>query len=471
MVSSRAYPDLERNPGPGDNWVEKAGGLPTYIERIAKHLHYEKGMTISHAIATAVNTVKRWARKGGVVKYGDPNSKNVTTITAAQAAKAVAEWEAKKASAKARSGGRIGRKSIKLAEGNVDLDRLVERANAIEDPESRGKARQAIIDLAFPPGGPPKSERKRQATKGNALPDGSFPIDDVEQLRKAVLAYGRAKDKAAAKRHIIKRAKALNATGSLPKDWQTTDLSETIDLARKKEKTKDGRKSYDNQGKWKHGFIPVDDKAKQSKAKGSPEARKRVERLYGSKSQRVQASEKAEDRTLARRKKRGSKSEGKDEKMKLRALGGGKSKGTGSTESVSRLGALRNVDVRDSSSSQRAKDKTQPEEGKKGRVNPRATQSWDAIKDSEKITRNGKRYVIANHQGRQILTEWTGPNAGREQTNYDKETQYRSIESHRLEKMSTAELSNLTKNMKQPKSVRSKARKILEKKRKERKKG
>lgn len=96
MVSSRAYPGLERKPGGPDNWVEAAGGLPSYIERIAKHLHYEKGMSISHAIASAVNTVKRWARAGKVAKYGDPNHKNVSATTVAKAQAALAQWEAKK---------------------------------------------------------------------------------------------------------------------------------------------------------------------------------------------------------------------------------------------------------------------------------------------------------------------------------------------------------------------------------------
>lgn len=86
LVKSAAYPDLERKPGK-QNWVDHAGGLPDYIERIAKHLHYEQGMSISRAIATAVSTVKRWAAGGGDVK---PD-------TRAKAAKAVAEWEAKKA--------------------------------------------------------------------------------------------------------------------------------------------------------------------------------------------------------------------------------------------------------------------------------------------------------------------------------------------------------------------------------------
>src|SRR5699024_4705038 len=42
------------------NWVDDVGGLPKYIRRIADHL-IAKGMSESRAIASAVNTVKRWA--------------------------------------------------------------------------------------------------------------------------------------------------------------------------------------------------------------------------------------------------------------------------------------------------------------------------------------------------------------------------------------------------------------------------
>jgi hypothetical protein len=87
-VKSSAYPGLERSPK--ENWVEKAGGLPRYIERIAKHLHYEQGMTISNAIASAINTVKKWCAGGGGVK----------SDTKAKACAAVAQWEAKKKSTK-----------------------------------------------------------------------------------------------------------------------------------------------------------------------------------------------------------------------------------------------------------------------------------------------------------------------------------------------------------------------------------
>ena len=93
-VKSSVYPSLERVPGK-QNWVDHAKGLPSYIERIAKHLHYEKGMDIGHSIATAVNVVKRWSTAGNVTKHG---AHQVTAKTRAKAAKAVAEWEKKKKS-------------------------------------------------------------------------------------------------------------------------------------------------------------------------------------------------------------------------------------------------------------------------------------------------------------------------------------------------------------------------------------
>lgn len=63
-------------------------------------------------------------------------------------------------------------------------------------------------------------KRKTMAKKGQALPDGSYPIADSADLGKAVHAYGRAKNKPRVKRHILKRARALGKTSQLPKDWK-----------------------------------------------------------------------------------------------------------------------------------------------------------------------------------------------------------------------------------------------------------
>lgn len=80
------------------NWVDEVGGLPKYIREIADSLMTKQGFSESRAIATAVETVKRWA-KGGPARKGGKGSVSAKTI--AKAATALAEWEAKKARANA----------------------------------------------------------------------------------------------------------------------------------------------------------------------------------------------------------------------------------------------------------------------------------------------------------------------------------------------------------------------------------
>ena len=66
-------------------------------------------------------------------------------------------------------------------------------------------------------------ERRKEAAKvGKALPSGEYPIEDVEDLRKAIAAYGRAKNPATTKQHIIKRANLLASLDLLPEGWVAT---------------------------------------------------------------------------------------------------------------------------------------------------------------------------------------------------------------------------------------------------------
>ena len=62
-------------------------------------------------------------------------------------------------------------------------------------------------------------KRKDLAKRGIALPDGSYPIATVGDLKNAIQAIGRAKDPAAAKAHIKRRAKALGASDLVPDGW------------------------------------------------------------------------------------------------------------------------------------------------------------------------------------------------------------------------------------------------------------
>jgi hypothetical protein len=63
--------------------------------------------------------------------------------------------------------------------------------------------------------------RTQMAEEGKALPDGSFPISNAEDLKNAISAFGRAKDKEAAKNHIMKRAKDLGQEKLIPANWVT----------------------------------------------------------------------------------------------------------------------------------------------------------------------------------------------------------------------------------------------------------
>jgi hypothetical protein len=63
-------------------------------------------------------------------------------------------------------------------------------------------------------------ERTDMAAKGEAMPGGGFPIKDVDDLKNAIQAIGRAKDPAAAKKHIKARAKSLGQTALIPDSWK-----------------------------------------------------------------------------------------------------------------------------------------------------------------------------------------------------------------------------------------------------------
>lgn len=63
-------------------------------------------------------------------------------------------------------------------------------------------------------------ERKKAEAKGQTMPGGSFPIRNMDDLEKAIHAYGRAGDKPAAKSWIMRRARELGAADKIPEDWR-----------------------------------------------------------------------------------------------------------------------------------------------------------------------------------------------------------------------------------------------------------
>lgn len=81
-------------------------------------------------------------------------------------------------------------------------------------------------------------DRKAMAAKGHAMPDGSYPIADAEDLDNAIHAVGRGgADHDAIRAHIIKRAGALGLSSRIPDNWNAdgslsaANLSDTEILA------------------------------------------------------------------------------------------------------------------------------------------------------------------------------------------------------------------------------------------------
>jgi len=110
----------------------------------------------------------------------------------------------------------------------VSLDGEVlgyDKYDPTEAEEIEAEAAEIALKRAF-------SEESRQelAESGMALPDGSYPIKTEGDLKNAIQAYGRAKDKEAAKRHIMKRARALGLEKLIPSNWVMSQKDETANI-------------------------------------------------------------------------------------------------------------------------------------------------------------------------------------------------------------------------------------------------
>lgn len=210
---------------------------------------------------------------------------------------------------------------------------------------------------------------------------------------------------------------------------QIIDLSKKLDRPDPgKGKTKQGLPSYRKQGKWKHGFVPVDGKAVQSKAKGSPVAKRRIERIFGKK---TGSDDKGGPVTLERK--------------------GGKVTGT----SAARIQGLRAPDI---TQAHRVKN-SQFEKNKVGRVDSRALRAWDDIPDSAKVVKNGKRYVVSKYRGEDLLTEWQGGVRIGETKNT---TKYRTLTEADAADMTTAQLRKILKDSSNPKAAKKVAYQALQ---------
>jgi hypothetical protein len=73
-----------------------------------------------------------------------------------------------------------------------------------------------------------RRERTGLAEEGKAMPDGSFPIRNVSDLKNAIQSYGRASEskRASVKRFIEKRARAMKRPDLIPSEWKEASNAE-----------------------------------------------------------------------------------------------------------------------------------------------------------------------------------------------------------------------------------------------------
>jgi hypothetical protein len=96
------------------------------------------------------------------------------------------------------------------------------RAQAVAERLGRDNASRVEALRARVFGAITEEVRKKAAADGDALPDGSYPIRNVSDLKNAIQAYGRANpaDRAKVRRHIMSRARALGAADLIPESWR-----------------------------------------------------------------------------------------------------------------------------------------------------------------------------------------------------------------------------------------------------------
>lgn len=128
------------------NWVARVGGLPTLFQHVAHDLMEKGNLDESHAISEAIGIVHNWAH--GHDGRGHP----VSPAVVAEAVKAIAEWDAKRARAHAMAISAIEHQAVDLAfsemlhprvpSGKTGGGRFASKKGGSDAPPSKGSQRK-----------------------------------------------------------------------------------------------------------------------------------------------------------------------------------------------------------------------------------------------------------------------------------------------------------------------------------------
>ncbi len=117
---------------------------------------------------------------------------------------------------------------VKQAKKNLRVANLEAITASAADLKERALVAAAVAELAKIS----EEERMELAKEGKAMPDGAYPIRNVEDLKNAIYAYGRSKasERRAVRKHIIKRARQLRQADMIPQHWVHADSAEAAEI-------------------------------------------------------------------------------------------------------------------------------------------------------------------------------------------------------------------------------------------------
>ena len=119
------------------------------------------------------------------------------------------------------------KKRVREAKKKMREANLESLTASAEDMREKALVAAAVAELAKIS----QEERMDLAKEGKALPDGAYPIRNVEDLKNAIQAYGRAKrsERRMVRKHIIKRARQLKQSKLIPPHWLNADSMEAAE--------------------------------------------------------------------------------------------------------------------------------------------------------------------------------------------------------------------------------------------------
>ena len=183
-------------------------GFPIARARVASGQVYALVAAGAQVLAKMKNDpVAELARRVAALESTSPETSNKDLASMAAAAKArFNEIKAFESGIQA-----------EIAKNNIEVPAI-----EVNDLRARVASAQAEAEL----GAISVKARKKLAQEGKALPNGSYPIRNEEDLKNAIQGYGRSKksDRAKVRRHIMKRARALGKADLIPDEWKSASV-------------------------------------------------------------------------------------------------------------------------------------------------------------------------------------------------------------------------------------------------------